>query len=260
MLAKLFKHELIDLFRKTIIFFSVVIGLSVIVFFLSKLTEVHIIFGFVNGLFLLGYFLAVFGIILYSIFYPVTRYYKSMLKDEGYLTHTLPVTKGQLLFAKLVSAFLLFLVSVVIFAISFSILASMVIPYEDFKILIESLLAGVNDNIFLAVLLTLIYLIIYYFGTIMMFITALTVGHSASSKKGLNSFLAGLAIYGIQQVLGFIAIILIFVLEGNFIEAIESGTFNPLLIPLASMIMYGILATVEIIVTGYFLKNKLNIE
>ena len=259
MLGKLFKHELIDLFRKTILYFSIVIGLSILVFIFGKLSENYIFFGFVNQLFLIGYFLSIAGILIYSIFYPVTRYYKSMLKDEGYLTHTLPVTKGQLLFSKLVSAFILFFVSLIVFAVSFLILIGTLVPIDEFITLIKQLISGISSSDFVSVILLFTYLIIYYFSAIMLFITALTLGHSRSIKKGTNSLFAGIIIYFIQQGLGTIILGVLF-LSTDFQQALETGEFNPTSIILISMITYLILVVAEILTTHYFLKKKLNIE
>lgn len=259
MLGKLFKHELIDLFRKTILYFSIVIGLSILVFLFGELAENYLFFGFVNQLFIVGYFISIAGIMIYSIFYPVTRYYKSMLKDEGYLTHTLPVTKGQLLFTKLVSAFILFFVSLIVFAGSFLIFISTLVPIDEFINLVELVINGIHENQFVAYLLIFVYIIVYYYGAIMLFITALTLGHSRSVKKGTNSFFAGVIIYFIQQGLGTLALGIIF-LTNDFQNAIDSGEFKPTSIILISMLTYLVLVVGEIFTTHYFLKHKLNLE
>lgn len=46
------------------------------------------------------YYVAIVGITLGVTLYLAVRFYKSMYTDEGYLTHTLPVTAHQLLLAK----------------------------------------------------------------------------------------------------------------------------------------------------------------
>ena len=49
---------------------------------------------------MLFYFIMLVVISVGIIVYLVVRFYKTMYTDEGYLTHTLPVTEGKLLFAK----------------------------------------------------------------------------------------------------------------------------------------------------------------
>lgn len=57
---------------------------------------------FIQGLFIMAYVLVILGIAFLSIFLLIRRFYVNMFGDEGYLTHTLPVTGGQLLNCKLI--------------------------------------------------------------------------------------------------------------------------------------------------------------
>ena len=250
MLGKLFKHEFSDLFRKTIIFFSVVIGLSLLVFLFGELGEKYWFFTLLNSIFIVGYVFSIMGILLYSVFYPVARFYKSMLKDEGYLTHTLPVTTGQLLFTKLTTAFVLFISSFVV-AVG-SLVLTNTIGLEIFKDIIHS----IHRNHFIAYMYVVFYLIAYYYGMLMLFITALVLGHSRPTKKGLNSIFAGLIIYGIQQVLGTISVFILFLT----IDINNPESFQPMHVLLSSMIIYVVVVISEVIVSYNFLKKKLNLE
>ena len=254
MLAKLFKHEFIDLFKKTILFFSVVIGLSLLVFLFGELGETMPFFGVIKSLMFVGYIFAVIGIILYSVFYPIVRYYKSMLSDEGYLTHTLPVNTNLLLFTKLVTAFLLFISTIIIALLS--LLLTKVISLESLEIVIEL----INPSKFISYLYIFLYLVVYYFAAIMMFITSMTVGYSSSTKKASNSIVVGVIIYVIQQVIGMIGLGVMIVFNPNIFDDIVNGNASAFIFFLMSTVIYLLLVTAEIVVTRYFLKNKLNLE
>lgn len=250
MLGKLFKHEFLDLFKKTILFFSIVVGLSLLVFLFGELADKYLFFSILNGLFVVGYIFSIIGIIAYSVFYPVFRFYKSMLKDEGYLTHTLPVTIGQLLFTKFVSAFILFLVSVLVVVGSVTLTG-----FVDLNI-VSNLITIIHPKSGIAYLLLVIMIIITYYSYVMIFIAALALGHSRPNKKGVNSIFAGLIIYGVQQGLGTISYLIMY-LVGNFNNP---DNINFLAIFIVPMIMTFIIVVAEIIVTKYFLTNKLNLE
>ena len=110
MLGKLLKHE----FKVTSRYFfpmflalaaaTLLLKLSLIFsedsIFLSL--EMMSLIHFIQGLFVLAYVLVVLGICFLSVFLLVRRFYVNMFGDEGYLTHTLPVTGGQLLNCKLI--------------------------------------------------------------------------------------------------------------------------------------------------------------
>jgi hypothetical protein len=53
----------------------------------------------------IGYLLVLVAVNLLTLVYLIYRFYQTMVSDQGYLTHTLPVTTGQLVFVKAVTAF-----------------------------------------------------------------------------------------------------------------------------------------------------------
>lgn len=55
---------------------------------------------------------AAFAACIISSIMIILHFRNNLFKDEGYLMHTLPVTAGQLIFSKILSAFLLFLASI----------------------------------------------------------------------------------------------------------------------------------------------------
>ena len=56
--------------------------------------------NFFTGLFAVLFVLAIFAILIVAAIYVVQRFYQSMLKDEGYLTFTLPVGIDSILWSK----------------------------------------------------------------------------------------------------------------------------------------------------------------
>ena len=62
---------------------------------------------------LLAVIVVAMGILIITIFSVVTNFNKSLFRDQGYLTFTLPVTSGQILFAKTICSFFWILLSYV---------------------------------------------------------------------------------------------------------------------------------------------------
>lgn len=66
-----------------------------------------------TGTFAVAMVVVGFAAVVVAIVLIVTRYYKGLFGAEGYLTQTLPVTKGWLLLAKLITAFVLIVLGLV---------------------------------------------------------------------------------------------------------------------------------------------------
>lgn len=85
------------------------------------------------------YTIALSGALYGIMIYLAVRFYKTMYTDEGYLLHTLPVTKHQILISKiLISSVWMFIIygimilSLVVFIVSF---VSMVVPVSFFEMM-----------------------------------------------------------------------------------------------------------------------------
>ena len=254
MLAKLFKHEIKDLFKKSILFFGIVAGLTVLVYIFDSFKDSNVAIFFASGLLKIGYGISIVGIIIYSIVYPLIRYHKSMLKDEAYLTHTLPVSKAQLLFVKVSTALILYFLTLIVILLSF-----LLTNPSYVKNIINSLHKAVNHSIF-AFLFIFLAFSLYYLSIIMLVITALTIGYSKSRKKIGNSILTGIVIYFIYQFIGLITLIIIVFIFSISFQNIESFTSQFYALIYTPIVLYLIAVTVEFFITHYFLKNKLNLE
>ena len=254
MLVKLLKHELIDYFKKTRLIFIIVFGISFLILGLNYLENQIDFIKYIKATILISYVFVVIGMFIYTLFYPIIRYYKSMLKDEAYLTHTLPVKVSQILLAKLLAAFILFFSSIIIFMVSLLITKTITWNF------IKAFLTLFNKSIWKALIMILFYALIYYFSFLMMILTSLTIGHSNSSKKGIYSFVVGIIIYFIQQIFGAISLFIIVVFYPNILKQMEIGGFPLSPIMLIPSIVSMCLIIIEIITTHYFIKNKLNLE
>lgn len=105
MLGKLLKHEWESSWKIPVLLICILIGLSLVTGCAFKLPiwESDWIGIPISGFMMVMTFYA--GIIAAPIgvsIYMAVRFYKSMFTDEGYLTHTLPVTHHELLLSKII--------------------------------------------------------------------------------------------------------------------------------------------------------------
>ena len=136
MLSKLLKHEFRATGRIGLPLCIGMIALSVLAAIALPLLNRENVSGVVTTvstiiimLYMLGFFALTIGVLVVIL----ERFYKSVLRDEGYLTMTLPTTLGKILSAKLICAVVWYAVAAVICcAAVFIILAGQIEDWEMF--------------------------------------------------------------------------------------------------------------------------------
>ena len=105
MLGKVLKYDLKALCRYLVPLYAVIFGLGIMTKLLSFFEKVSII-NIILGLMIVALIFAVtFSFVLTGIF-NIKHYLDNLFKDEGYLTHTLPVKRGTLLLSKVLASFI----------------------------------------------------------------------------------------------------------------------------------------------------------
>lgn len=188
MLGLCLKYDLKTLFRVTwpVYVVSMVLPIGIRIFYWIQDWPIFdtMIFQMFSGFYTIIYIMSLFCLIIWPIVVCVRHFFNSMLKDEGYLTNTLPVSRNTLIISKEMAGLVLFLISFVLFILSIMI----VIPTFDFmelKVLLTSFHWTFRDVILL-VLLTFLSLASVY-GSITMFVLAMMLGQMHRSAKGILS-------------------------------------------------------------------------
>ncbi len=133
MLGKLIKYELRSSFKKLgglWIAALAILSLNAVIlgFYTIPDLENGAVSSFVSVMMLiipiLLTYITCIAVVVMSLVFVVTRFYKGLLKDEGYLMFTLPVTTGQLVASKAISAFIVNFISSVVAIVPIAILAA----------------------------------------------------------------------------------------------------------------------------------------
>ena len=117
MLLKLIKYDFREQFREHI-------GLYALVF-VSALTEIILAsfeFDLVSVFFWALHSLSVIAMFICSLVIIVIYFRRNLLKDEGYLMNTLPVEPWKLYVSKFLTAFVLFILDLIVAVLTFSIM------------------------------------------------------------------------------------------------------------------------------------------
>ena len=205
MLSKLLKHEFRATGRIGLPLCIGMIALSVLAAIVLPLLNRENVSGIVTTvsviviiLYAMGFFALTIGMLVVIL----ERFYKSVLRDEGYLTMTLPTSLGKILSAKLICAVVWYAIAAVICCIAvFIILAGQVDDWEMFfRGLVDGLglvwsklpeLRGEDILWFVTLLLEgLVAVVLACLQVTLHFYAAMAIGHSFNKSKVLLSVIA----------------------------------------------------------------------
>lgn len=219
------------------------------------------------------YFISIAAIGIIVIAYITVRFYRNIYTDEGYLMHTLPVSQKELIFSKLLIAFIWTAITEIVIFISVVSIALTVLSVKDgmkitnmwsafFKIIANNSVwfkETFGISVTTGTIFTLIAGIVSIFQSILMIYTAISLGQLLQKHKILGSFLSYI---GINAVFQFLQSIIMIPMMFSF----DTSATLPEIF--ASIFPYYYLAIGESIIlsilffflTEYLMKKKLNLD
>ena len=251
MLSKLLKKDLKINMRWMWILFASTIVLAGITRGLNELGK-NLAFFKMTGIFFESLY---YGIAINSIIQPFLRnflnFHKSFYSDESYLTHTLPVTKNQLINSKYLTALIEIVTTFACLIISLLIMYAGPSFTATLNLLISSI---VTEKV--STLLTLTLFVILVIVEFLMFISiidfSIVIGYKSRDRRILKSFLITIAC-SIASALTLLVIMLI-VLSINGIK-LTSTTLILSKTAFYSVMLTGIITYSVVICLFYFLTK-----
>lgn len=197
-------------------------------------STLQVISGFVYA----GVFLA---LIVATVLIVLQRFYKGLLRDEGYLMHTLPVKPWQLITAKGVTAFVVVIISGIIAIISIFFLMGITISISDLGELLTDIFGMYCDEpvYILYTIEAILLLALAILKTIYKTYAAMSIGQLSGNHKILVSVAAFI---GISVAIMFIT--------GVFLQFIDGEMFAGIIDYFDSLSRFK---GVQILVVGYLL-------
>ncbi len=275
MVKKLFKHEFSALFRlwmpMHIILLAVALFGRALQLFEQESDSYDIIFGTT----LVTYIVTNIAVIVLTLVFGITRFYKNLFTAEGYLSFTLPVTATQHILVKvlvagafMVGSFLMEFVSLAIFTFgeSFGRILEMIgnaLTFLTENVGIANAITYIAEGILLILLYILMEFLLYYF--------CIAIGQTFKKNRVAGAVAVYFIHYVVVEVLQtFILIPFTILLSTDFFEAeifTLIGTFTEqhphttAHIVIWIIILFTFLVTnLYFFVTRYIMRNKLNLE
>lgn len=285
MLGKLLKYELKSTSRMMGVLYLAVLVVAAVVGFIARgmilgATQGNAIAVVISGLI---YGLLIVALMIVTIVMVLQRFYKNLLKGEGYLMHTLPVPTWMLVASKVISSLIWILLSIAVLFVSIFVLVLTGMLGNGLFSVTDIDWASIDwTNIFKLfresageVIMSIVAVIIQIVRIVLLVYTAMAIGVAAKSHKVFYSVLTFIIILIIMGIIGTVTnISLIDMLSGSAaVNETAGGTVGMFFEAgdgLASVGYIGILAkqcitdaiysVVFFFVTTWFLKNKLNLE
>ncbi len=273
MLKKLLKHEWMETWKVPTFMLVALLVITVLAGFsfatpiweseLSGLTILMILLWLI-------YYFALIAVSLGIMIYLAFRFYKSMFTDEGYLTHTLPVTARQLLISKILPmcawsalASIAIIVSVFIFGgMAFLFLepnANVTLGefLSELGRAMEELFAIENGVNFLVSMVVM--MVVGTFSGTLMIVGSITIGQLVGKHKILGSVGAYFAIMTVMQTLSMVVMFpmmfqqMAYTSEDNVFAIMAPMYYGVSVIAL-------VMTIVLYIVSEFIVKRKLNLD
>jgi hypothetical protein len=210
--------------------------------------------------------IALIAIFIITVVMCIIRYRNNLLKDEGYLMHTLPVSAASLHFSKLLAGIIWFIGDIAVLMISVGILTEdfRYTWIKSFKAILEQ--SGLKIDAGMAFVFVL-YIVLSVISSLSMFYACLNLGSLSYSSKGIMAFVWYIILYMVGQIVSVIGLVILCIVQygSNFAVLFQTqtdtaptgfvmGTF------VTSVIIAVILTAAYNFASLYILDKKLNLE
>lgn len=212
MLKKLIKHEFKNTAKVMLAIYALVAIatlLGMIAFALMDSNTPSDTEGYISAIFLLLYVLSIFALFIVTYIYMCVHFYKSMYSDQGYLTHTLPVSPLTTLHVKLgvsfcwlFCTFLVMLLSVFLLLIGATHGEFLSLFSSENLLSLNDTLAEIDATIGEIIATSIINIILSCISYLLMVFASISIGQLFNQNKIGFSIVAGIVIYFVEQIAG----------------------------------------------------------
>ena len=201
--------------------------------------------------------------ILVNTFIQILRVFiNNFYKDESYLTHTLPVTKNQLILSKYIASLLVIVISVAVSVLTLIIVLNgtglMDLLYSAMQSNITAMDMPISS--FFAIVSILLFLQIC--AIICFAFTAIIKGNMYDEKKRLKSLFWFVLYYFSAMLLVFLVVFVIFALQGNTAALFSQTIFQQSMVSIfvIAIVLYAIYAATFFLISKKLWSKGVNVD
>nr|WP_317284537.1 hypothetical protein [uncultured Dysosmobacter sp.] len=270
MLRKLLKHEFRATARIMVPVYLVLLVTALGANFSTRgiLETPYAVLNILGSLLVMAFVVAIMAVCVVSFLLMIQRFYKNLLRDEGYLMLTLPASIHQQVWSKLIVSSVWFIITGVVVMLSFVMMALDVSFLEEMVQVLQQLFQDITAYYAInGTVLLLELLVLAFAGCIafcLQFYAALAIGHSFSNHK----FAWSVAFFFILQFASkLVGSLLLLSLNTSLINSLLGSLdfrvsgMTAIHIGMGNLIAVCVVySAVFYVITTYFLKKHLNLE
>lgn len=196
------------------------------------------------------------SILINNLMRSWVRFKNTVYDDESYLTHTLPLSKKEIYLSKIITSFIVMLIS---FVVSVFILFIAYYSKENLGILKNILLPFTNllDLSIIKILIIIIFILfLELFSGLLCGYIGIIIGHRFNDKKILNSVIFGFISYSISQIIVLIILFIFALFNNNIMNIFITNDLKDLNI-LKTISYIAILSYTIVIIINMYVSIKI---
>lgn len=267
MLGKLLKYDIKAEFKSILPIYLVALVMPIAIRLMGFLVEHFPALNTFLGLLLFMYVLVIIGVFAWTLVVAVKHFYNHILKDEGYLTNTLPVKRSHIILSKEIVSLITFVVS------TFVVILSLILAINDsgfnvfIDIISEILSIQYGINVMQLILWSIVTMLITYVSQVQIFYLAMLLGQTRNTNKVLFSFVFGIIIYIVMQIISTVSVGVCYMISPEMMDIFNSSTASFTDVYDATILILGVTIVLNIIclvamhyISVYVVNRKLNLE
>lgn len=267
MLGKLLKYDIRAEFKSLLPIYLIALVLPIVLRIMDYVVAQLPILNTFFGLLFFMYVMVLIGVFVWTLVVAVRHFYNNILKDEGYLTNTLPVKRSHIILSKEIVSLLTFVVSTVVVCVSVFI----GVYHGGVKDMFDAIstLVSVNYNVDVMgiIVWSIVTMLISYVSQVQVFYLAMLLGQTRNTNKVLFSFVFGIIIYIVMQVVSTLSIGIDYLISPNMMDVLNSTIASPSQVYSAVTLLLGTTVVISVAcfiiihyISVYLVNNKLNLE
>lgn len=263
MLGKLIKYE----YKATA---KIFLGLYIMVCLLTAGSKAMLViqnsaiaqsiaFKIMFGIIIASYVIALIAIGAVTFIVLIKRFYDNMLKDEGYLSFTLPVSVGEHIASKTIVSYSWMVATIAMICLSvFALFYSNDVNYV--KAMSEFCSAVSNDGGWNYIIETLVAFFVGLLSMIILMYTCLSLGQLYTKHRIVGAVIAYIGSYTIGQIVNVVFLVILMGSTGAYDIEQFNGDYFANAVMIFSIIYQLVVIVVGTVITHFILSRKLNLE
>lgn len=265
MLGKIIKHEFKATYKTALTMILSVLLVGGLVRMMDLVSFDGTIWRIIEMIMAVFYVLLLIAVPVSIFVVSIMRFYRTMVKDEGYLTHTLPVKKTQLINGKLITSVIWIIISIMVIPLSLLInVKNSIYTFRDIAELLKLVFS--NSTYIMDCVMFILLIIVSIMASLLLCYACIGMGQMFNGHRLAGSVLF---YFIFQYAFGFMQLFSMLIIPGivdmmniydtvsKILVAEDNGILALLLFGLLLQIIFGIICYA---ITCWRFSKKLNLE